>query len=196
MRLVLLAFTVLAVLAGTAAADDRFHPIPASGKKLKLKVVQYDGSTNGELTVEVKNTGKAAAKVSAQGLYFVPDMKPDEAPQRLGAVGPMQIAGDEGAERRDTVTIAAGETVTVTLDVFCIDSHRASPSAETPFTIGKKRMPKSLARQVDAEGRKAAKAAGGFGAAAAKSEVQDAVWKTRDKDWVKLDGEGVQEADK
>jgi hypothetical protein len=196
MRTVLLAvLTLLVVLSGSALADDEFHAVPGAGKgkKMKLRVVRYDGATNGELTVEVKNTGKTSATFDARGLYFVPDMDPAEAPQRLGAVGPMQIAGDEDGERTEKITIAAGDTVTVTLDVFCIDSHRSSPSASTPFTVGKKRMPKSLSRKVDAEGRKAAKKAGGFAAPAAKSEIQGAVWKARDADWVKLEGEGAQE---
>src|SRR5688500_15068058 len=98
MRLLLIAVTFLAALAGPAFADDKFHAVPGSGKankKMKLRVVQYDGSTNGELTVEVKNTGKVAATFDATGLYFVPDMDPAEAPQRLGAVGPMVIAEGE-----------------------------------------------------------------------------------------------------
>jgi len=200
MRIFLVAvLTVLVALAGPALADDRFHAVPASGKankKIKLRVVQYDGSTNGELTVEVKNTGKVAATFDATGLYFVPDMDPAEAPQRLGAVGPMVIAEGDEELRKDKVTIAAGETVTLVLDVFCIDSHRSSPSTSTPFTVAEKRMPKSLARKVDAEGRKAAKKAGGFAADAAKDDVQGAVWKARDEKWIKLEGEGVQEASK
>lgn len=200
MRIFLVAvLTVLVGLAGPALADDKFHPVPGSGKvnkKMKLRVVQYDGSTNGELTVEIKNTGKVAATFDAGGLYFVPDMDPAEAPQRLGAVGPMVIAEGDDAVRKDSIKIAAGETVTVKLDVFCIDSHRSSPSSSTPFTVGKKRMPRSLARKVDAEGRKAAKKAGGFEDDAAKGEIQGAVWKARDKDWVKLEGEGDQEAGK
>lgn len=198
MRPLVIAVAVLLALAGSAHADDRFHPVPAAGKgkKMKLRVVGYDGATNGELTVEVKNTGKAAATFDARGLYFVPDMDPAEAPQRLGAVGPMVIAEGDVTRRQDSVRIAPGETVTVVLDVFCIDSHRASPSSETPFTVGKKRMPKSLAKRVDAAGRKAAKKAGGFESAKAKSAVQGAVWKTRDAVWVELEGEGEQEATK
>lgn len=197
MRLLLI--LVATVLFTTPArADRRFHAVPGSGKadrgKLQLRVVRYDGSTNGALTVEVRNRGKKDVSFSAQGLYFVPDGDPDQAPQRLGAVGPMVIAGDE--ERKDAVTIPAGESVTVTLDVFCIDSHRSSPSSETAFTVARHRMPRSLAKKIDKEARKAAEETGGFAAPAAKSAVQGKVWETRDARWIELDGEGAQEAAK
>ena len=194
MRTVLLiALASLLALASPARADKKFHSIPSSGK-LEVRVVSYDGSVNGALTVEVRNPAKKAARFSAQGLYFVPDGDADKAPQRLGAVGPMQIAGDEDA--RDVLMIPAGETVTVTLDVFCIDSHRAAPDSSTPFTIGKKRMPRSLAAKIDKSARKAAADEGGFAAPAAKAKVQSEVWRNRDAKWVELDGEGAQEASK
>jgi hypothetical protein len=194
MRTVLL-FTLLSLVAltGPARADRKFHGVPAA-KGVQLRVVEYDGATNGALTVELRNRGKKAVSFTAQGLYFVPDGDPDKAPQRLGAVGPFQVEGEE--DRRDALEIAAGETVTVTLDVFCIDSHRGSPDSETPFTVAKKRMPKALARDIDRGAREAADEEGGFAAPAAKAKVQGAVWKNRDKKWVKLDGEGDQEADK
>lgn len=193
------------LVAGPAAADDRFHTAPAARKadrgKLAVKVVSYDGSTNGELTVQVKNTSKTATRFSAQGLYFIPDGDRDQAPQRLGAVGPFQIATDDGEaerarSRRESLVIQPGATVELTLDVFCIDSHRDSPSPSTPFTVAKTRMPKSLASSIDKKARSAAHAVGGFAAPAAKAEVQSVVWSTRDADWVKLEGEGDQEATK
>jgi uncharacterized cupredoxin-like copper-binding protein len=202
MREFIVALSILVALGGTAFADNRFHAVPAAGKadkgKLQVKVVKYDGSTNGELTVQVKNTGESAMRFSAKGLYFVPDGDPDKAPQRLGAVGPMQIAGDgeDDIQRKDTVMIAPGKTVELTLDVFCIDSHRASPSSSTAFTVGKKRMPRTLAVDIDRKAKVAADKAGGFAAPAAKSEVQSAVWATRDADWVPLEGESAQEAAK
>jgi uncharacterized cupredoxin-like copper-binding protein len=198
-----LAAFLAVVVPGRAAADGKFHTMPASAKvdrgKLQVKVVRYDGSTNGELTVQVKNTSKTATRFSARGLYFVPDGDPDQAPQRLGAVGPFQIATDrDDAEkaRRESLTLAPGATVELTLDVFCIDSHRSSPSAATPFTVGKSRMPASLAVDIDRKAKVAAEKAGGFAAPAARSEVQSAVWATRDADWIRLDGEGDQESGK
>jgi hypothetical protein len=180
---------------GPAAADTRFHNVPGKrtdGGRLQVKVVEYDGSTNGKLTVRVRNTGTAAAKFAANGLYFVPDGDPDQAPQRLGAVGPMEIAG----QRQESVTVGAGASVTLTLDVFCIDSHRSSPTSTTPFTVGKTRMPANLTRDIDRHAKKAADKAGGFAAPAATGAVQSEVWKTRDARWIALDGEGDQEADK
>lgn len=190
----------LVALPRRASADGRFHPLPAAAKadrgKLQVQVVAYDGATNGELTVRVKNTSKTAARFSARGLYFVPDGDPDAAPQRLGAVGPFQLARDEGDARHDQVTVAPGATVELTLDVFCIDSHRASPSSSTAFTIGKRRMPAQLAGDIDVKAKKAAGDVGGFAAPAAKAAVQSEVWATRDANWIQLDGEGVQEAAK
>jgi len=202
MRPVLLAasivvFAVLTALAAPARADGRFHPVPSSGKattKLQLRVVAYDGATNGALTVEVKNPTKATLAFSASGLYFVPDGDPDQAPQRLGAVGPMQIAEGDAIERKDSVEVAAGATVRVTLDVFCIDSHRASPTSKTPFTIGKSRMPAQLTATIAKDSATAAAEVGGYAAPAAKAKVQETVWKARDAKWIRLDGEGVQEA--
>lgn len=170
--------------------DTKFRAVP--GAKLEIRATTYDGSTNGTLVVEVRNPGKTAQKFSAAGLYFVPQGDPDQAPQRLGAVGPMQIAG--GTEQTEAV-IAAGATVEIKLDVFCIDSHRASPSTENVFSVGATRMPKELTSTI--EGRAdAAVRAKKAPRPAAKSEIQSEVWKSRDAKWIKLDGEGQQEATK
>jgi hypothetical protein len=193
------ALGALALLTSPALADNSFHRVPGKAAKLQMKVVSYDGSTNGELTVAVKNTGTTALTFNASGLYFVPDGDADEAPQRLGAVGPMQLAtdGDDEPARKDSISIPAGKTVQVTLDVFCIDSHRSSPSSSTAFTVGKSRMPKSLAVKIDKEARKAiAGEEDGYAAPAAKEKIQGEVWKARDAKWVKIDGEGAQEATK
>jgi hypothetical protein len=120
--------------------DTKFQAVPDA--KLEMRAVQYDGSTNGRLHVQVRNPARTAQKFSAKGLYFVPEGDPNSAPQRLGAVGPMQIAGD-GKEVSE-LEVAPGATVDVVLDVFCIDSHRASPSPQNKFSIGVKKMPKEL----------------------------------------------------
>jgi len=185
---------VLCALAAPSHADRKFHKV--SGSKLKLRVQAYDGDTNGTLQVQVRNATDQPLEFSAQGLYFVPDGDPDDAPQRLGAVGPFVVEGDD--DSIDTVSIAAGDTVVVQLEVFCIDSHRDSPTSRTPFTVAKKRMPKKLYEDIERAGKDAAEDedAGAYKSARAKSKVQDAVWETRDKKWIKLSGEGVQEADK
>jgi hypothetical protein len=146
--------------------------------------------------VEVKNTSQKAATFSAEGLYFVPNGDPDKAPQRLGAVGPYRQKTDKGWERKENLALQPGQSARLMLDVYCIDSHRSAPSSANTFHVGKSRMPKTLTRAIDQDARKSAKEAGGFAAPAAKGAVQQEVWKNRDKAWIKLDGEGKQEAGK
>src|SRR5262245_32575984 len=98
----LLVFVWLASILGLPLAPSPAHarrgvaPIPteqtggkASG--LELRIVRYDGATNGVLEVEVKNPRGEPADFSARGLYFVPDGNANAAPQRLGAVGPFNV---------------------------------------------------------------------------------------------------------
>jgi hypothetical protein len=60
----LAALFCLSTAAGAAHADKAFAPVPAMhGEKeqpFDLRIVSYDGSTNGALTVEVKNKTKVA----------------------------------------------------------------------------------------------------------------------------------------
>lgn len=186
---VCLAFAVSAV-AGT------FDPVPAApgGKPsgLQLRVVTYDGSVNGAITVEVKNPTASPLDFTASGLFFVPDVDPDQAPQRLGAVGGLV----HQKVRAEKLSIAGGATEKLTLDVYCIDSHRPSPSSSTPFRVAKARLPPQLAQDIDTNTKNAAASYGGVPAPAAKSAVQSEVWKSRDSKWIKLDGEGKQEAGK
>src|SRR5262245_43635729 len=46
--------------------ETKFGTVP--GVKLEMRAVQYDGSTNGRLHVQIRNSGKTAQKFSAQGL--------------------------------------------------------------------------------------------------------------------------------
>ena len=176
--------------------DTKFHAVPDA--KLEMRAVQYDGSTNGRLYVQIRNPAKTTQKFSAKGLYFVPEGNPDTAPQRLGAVGPMQIAND--SKELSELDVAPGATVEVVLDVFCIDSHRPSPSPQNVFNVGVKRMPKELAQTIEKRADQAVDAARSQGNAAprpaAKSSIQGEVWRSRDSKWVDLDGDGKQEAAK
>jgi hypothetical protein len=176
--------------------DTRFHAVPDA--KLEVRAVEYDGSTNGRLRVQVRNPGKAAQKFSARGLYFVPEGDPDTAPQRLGAVGPMQLAG--GDKELGELDVAPGATVDLVLDVFCIDSHRSSPSPQNAFNVGATRMPRELAQTIEHRADQAVESARGQGNAAprpaAKASIQGEVWRSRDAKWVELDGEGKQELTK
>ena len=173
-----------------------FQPLPPeSGGKatgLQLRVVSYNGSTNGAITVEVKNTTKEAQEFSAAGLFFVPAMDPDKAPQRLGAVGPYEV----DATRYERMKIAPGATVKANLDVYCIDSHRSSPSSNTHFRIAKERLPPQLVQAIDTEAKAVSAPMGGVSAPPAKSAVQSTVWKNRDAKWIPVEGESKQEIGK
>jgi hypothetical protein len=201
MRTLCLALLLLSLASTTALADQKARPVPGEAKGasgLVLAVVDYDGSVNGELTVDVKNPGKKARTFVATGLYFVPQGDADHAPQRLGAVGPMQMASGEGAEgnRVESLEVPAGATVRVKLDVFCIDSHRSSPTSKTGFGLARTRLPPKLRGAIEARAKSAADEEGGYAAPATKSRVQSEVWSARDAAWIKLDGEGKQETAK
>lgn len=189
------------LIAAPALAGDGFVPIPADqtqGQKtgLEIRIAGYDGSVNGQISVDVRNPKKDPVEFTARGLYFVPNGNPDSAPQRLGAVGPFRVKTGNGWERREKMTIAAGSTERLQLDVYCIDSHRGSPSSSTGFHVGKDRIPKPITDSIDRDARKAAEKSGGISDPRAKSEVQGQVWKNRDAHWVTLDGEGKQEVGK
>lgn len=210
-RLALLALLLGLFSTSSALADKGYRAVPVEaashGEKpdanaklaatgLELKAVSYDGSVNGELTVEVKNTSKTEQTFIATGLYFVPQGDADKAPQRLGAVGPMQIAGESGEQRVEKLVIPAGKAMKVKLDVFCIDSHRPAPTSANKFSLGSKRLPAKLRGTIETRSKVAADEVGGYAAPAAKSRVQSEVWQARDADWVKIDGEGKQEVGK
>ena len=179
-----------------AALLAAFQPLPPeSGAKptgLQVRVVSYNGSTNGAITVEVKNTTKEPQEFSAAGLFFVPAMDPDKAPQRLGAVGPYEV----DASRYERMKIAPGASVKANLDVYCIDSHRSSPSSTTPFRIAKERLPPQLTQAIDAEAKTVSAPLGGVSARPAKSAVQSTVWRNRDAKWIPVEGESKQEIGK
>ena len=190
---------ILRPAASAAAAASDFDKLPGEqGKQspLLMRIVKYDGSTNGAITVDVKNPTDKPQAFSAKGIYFVPSGNPNEAPQRLGAVGPFQLQSSKGPQRMDRTTIAPGATARMTLDVYCVDSHRASPSSATSFHVAKERVPAPLIQAIDADAQRSAAGLGGVSAPAAKSNVQSEVWKNRNKKWIKLEGEGAQEAGK
>jgi hypothetical protein len=188
------------VILRPASAATSFDKLPGDQGKtspLLMRIVQYEGSTNGAITVEVKNPTSKPQEFSAKGIYFVPTGNANEAPQRLGAVGPFQLQSSNGSSQRlDHTTIAAGAIERISLDVYCIDSHRASPSSSTSFRVAKDRVPAPLMKAIDADAAKSAEGYGGVSSSSAKGAVQSEVWKNRDKKWIELDGEGKQEAGK
>lgn len=183
--------------ASSPALADNFVSMPeakGSAENLKIRFVEYDGDTNGAMVVEVKNTGRTTATFDSDGLFFVPNGDPEKAPQRLGAAGPfLEIAGKKQIVRQDgKLVVAAGESRKIRLEVFCIDSHRSSPSPSTKFSIAKKKLPKSLRKELKKSNQAIYRSnKGDF--RKAKSAVQSNMWKTRDKKWIKLEGERTQE---
>lgn len=179
-----------------AAAAPTFDPLPPNPNEapsgLLIRVVRYEGATNGGMLVEVKNPTAEPIEFVPGGLFFVPEVDPDRAPQRLGAVGSFQLKG----KREHKVRVDPSRSLQLGLDVYCIDSHRSSPSSRTPFRVGKERMPRELSQAINDNSVKASESYGGVHAAPAKDAVQGEVWKTRNQKWIKLDGESKQEANK
>jgi hypothetical protein len=190
----------VALVALPLHAQGGFAPLPAvQGRALtglEIRVLGYQGGVNGVLTAEVHNPTGAPIEFVARGLYFVPDGNANNAPQRVGAVGAFMLQTAKGWEQRVQATIDAGATARMKLDVFCIDSHRASPSSMTGFRPAAQRLPKPMADKIDSDTKERTRHMGGQNAAAAKSAVQSEVWKNRNEHWVPLDGEGNQEASK
>jgi hypothetical protein len=194
-RFGLLTLTLSLWLAGSAQAQtlQRVPAIDGKAQPLSMRVVAYDGSTNGRMVVEVVNNGQRAETFIADGIYFVPNGNPEKAPQRLGAAGPIIIVED-GAEKTylEGIQIPPGGKQTVRLEVFCIDSHRSSPSSETKFGFAADRLPKELRQKITHGAQQIIRENAGD-VAKAKPAIQSHMWKTRDADWIKLEGERKQE---
>jgi len=195
-------FSILAILLSFLGVEkiahaDKFVPLPAVGgknKNLKIKFVKYDGGTNGQMVVEIRNSSKAKQKFAADGIYFVPKGNPDSAPQRLGASGPMlEIARNKKLLKQTrSLQLAPGETKKIRLEVFCIDSHRSSPNRSTKFSIAKKLLPKKLRRKLRTGNERIYRKYKN-NLKRAKSAIQSNMWKTRDAKWDKLQGERANE---
>jgi hypothetical protein len=194
-RLALLTLTLSLSLAGSAQAQalKRVPSLDGKAQPLTMRVVAYDGSTNGRMVVEVVNNGPQAETFIADGIYFVPNGNPEVAPQRLGAAGPIIIV-EGGVEKTylEGIHVPPGSKQTVQLEVFCIDSHRSSPSSETKFGFAAERLPREL-RQKISHGAKEIIRENQGDVGKAKPAIQSHMWQTRDADWIKLDGERKQE---
>jgi hypothetical protein len=197
----------LALLVPAAAAHAQTRPTPGEfgplplldGTKspLEIRVVNYTGGTNGEMVVDVRNPGKSKQSFQANGLYFVPGGDPEKAPQRLGAAGPFQAENDKDHSftAAEKIDLAPGAVRRLKLQVYCIDSHRSSPTADVVFSLGKQRLPKPLRQEIDGKARalNPYKGAPAAAAPAAKSSIQSEVWAARNKKWIALDGERAAE---
>jgi hypothetical protein len=183
------------LIASTFATAKPATPLPGlegGRSSLAVKVIRYTGGVNGEMVVEIQNNGARPEVFNAQGLYFVPDGDPDKAPQRLGAAGPFQVEGQGEPRSLEKLPLPPKAKAQVRLQVFCIDSHRSSPTAQNSFHLGKERLPKQLRTEIDSKAKAALGRHGGR-MPAAKSAIQSEVWQARDKNWIKLDGERKQE---
>jgi len=179
------------------AYADGFVKLPTTAgkrsKHLKIKFVRYDGGTNGQMVVDVKNSSRKGQTFSADGVYFVPQGKPEQAPQRLGASGPfMEVANNKIGKAKSSLRLKPGETKRIRLEVFCIDSHRSSPNKKTKFSIAKKLLPKKLRRDLKTSNKRIYRKYK-QNIKHAKSAIQSNMWKTRDAKWIKLEGERVHE---
>ena len=180
---------LMAALPTTAFAGP-FVPVPKA-KKMKIRFVKYTGGASGRMIVEVRNDAKRTQKFAAKGLYFVPGGDPDKAPQRLGAAGPFEANEGQQWKRKESVSIKPGATMRLKLQVFCLDSHRSSPGSSQKFSVARKRLPKQLSGQISSGAKgilRRHKAP-----SAATSAIQSHVWKTRNKKWIKLQGERKKE---
>jgi hypothetical protein len=66
----------LALAAGPAFADAVFTPVPPApgqGQGLEPAIVHYDGHTNGQIEVDVRNPTDRPLDFVARGMYFVPN---------------------------------------------------------------------------------------------------------------------------
>lgn len=194
-RFGVLTLTISLWLTGSARAETlkRVPAIDGKAQALTMRVVAYDGATNGRMIVEVVNSGKQTETFLADGIYFVPNGNPEAAPQRLGAAGPIILIQD-GVEKTylEGIPVPPGSKQTVRLEVFCIDSHRSSPSSDTKFGFAAERLPRELRQKITRGAQQIIHENQGD-VARAKPAIQSHMWKTRDADWIKLEGERKQE---
>ena len=174
---------------GASARGKSFAKLPAQkGKQTKLEI-RMMGYRNGKLVAEVRNRSRRTQTFDPQGLYFVPNGNPEKAPQRMGAAGPFEVlqSGTWKAKRR--MKVASGKRFKVRLHLFCLDSHRASPSNGQGFTVARKRLPKRLQKRIVKGTRRIFAAEGAYARPSAKSAAQSHIWRVRNSKWIRLQGE-------
>ncbi|MDD9967217.1 MAG: hypothetical protein OXR73_13370 [Myxococcales bacterium] len=189
--------SALTLLTSTAHSDgNAYHRVPETeSDALEMRTIEYQGGTNGRMIIEVHNRGETAQDFRAEGLFFVPAGNPEKSPQRLGAAGPFELMDGKQATGKPIhqVSVPAAQSLRLALHVFCIDSHRASPNSLTSFSAAKKRLPGKLRGKIDKETKAIMRRNGNRMSRRAKSDIQSHVWRTRNADWVKLEGERAQE---
>lgn len=184
----------LALLPSLAAARPYVGVPQLDGQQntLQIRFVKYTGGSSGRMVVDVRNAGVKSARFAAKGLFFVPEGDPDKAPQRLGAAGPFEVNGDDDTkDGKDSLWLAPGATRRLKLQVFCLDSHRSSPGVSQKFQVAAKRLPKTLRNQIEDGAQDFVRQH--KGKSSANGAIQSHVWKTRNKKWIKLEGERINE---
>jgi len=182
---------------GDSTVASTFSPVPAvNGQKNTLQIRQLDftGGATGQVVVEVRNQGQHPQTFEARGLYFVPNGDAQSAPQRVGAAGPFEVKDAQGWQRKDQLQIQPGQTVKLKLQTFCLDSHRGSPGKGQGYKVARDRLPKDLTGEIEVGAQRIIRAKGGYSKApAATGDIQSHVWSSRNKKWIKLEGERANE---
>jgi hypothetical protein len=139
---------------------------------------------SGRMIVDVRNGGSGTEAFSATGLYFVPDMNAEQAPQREVAAGPFVATS---GRRMTTVDVGARATVRLRLQVFCLDYDRPSPTLRTPFKLAGRRLPSQLTTMIETGAEAILRRPIGQGYSTAA--IQSHVWNVRKLHVVQLEGE-------
>jgi hypothetical protein len=193
----ILSVILLAVTTPAHGGGGAFGPVPAvDGKKNTLQIRQLDftGGATGQVVVEVRNQSQQPQTFEARGLYFVPNGNAQSAPQRVGAAGPFEVQEGQGWQRKDQLQVQPGQTVKLKLQTFCLDSHRGSPGKGQGYKVARDRLPQDLTGEIEGGARRIIRAKGGYSKAAeATGDIQSHVWSSRNKKWLKLEGERANE---
>ncbi len=151
-------FALVAVcVALPASAADRLVPDSAA----RLRIVSRSALT---FVVEVTNSSDDPTRFDAVGLYFLPD---GSEPQRLGVINAPDVA-----------TLAPHTSITLTLQTYCLDEHRAGPTDATHYQLASRRMPTALTSALAVAAR-----------GTAPQNVQQTVWRIRETMPVTLIGD-------
>lgn len=175
-----------------SAANRGFVPLPELGGKDAGLQARFVGYQDQKVTIQVQNVTRQARSFQSAGLFFVPDGDPDKAPQRMGAAGPFEVQEQGRWRDEQDLKVAPGQTVTLRLKVFCLDSHRASPANGQSFRFAKQRLPNALRKDIEQDAT-SINTSEAYAPAAKSSAIQQKVWKHRNKSWIKLEGERANE---
>lgn len=174
---------------GAEARGKGFAPLPAQkgrSTRLEIRFVEYKG---GQVIADVRNRTRRPLVFDPQGLYFVPDGNPEKAPQRMGAAGTFEVLESEAWKVRDKMKVAAKKVMRVRLQVFCLDSHRASPSNGQGFSVARRRLPRGLQKRIVKGANSALMGRGARQLPSARNSAQAHIWKVRNSRWIRLEGE-------